>query len=168
MQVAISESDVIILKKSISCSYPNLPFDKALKKEHEKLQAELQQSQANMDVGQCEVIERLMEVTEIAVNSVKENDPPHKVPEKSPDEEHLSSDTSRRSRFTSHLRDNIIFSPIVYIFPDLVPRFHSLSKLLMKVHFCSHFLSCRQLANGINYLRGSKCNYLKSFAPICD
>ncbi|KAL8514795.1 hypothetical protein ACS0TY_013758 [Phlomoides rotata] len=98
VQVAISESDVMILKKSISCSYPNIPFDKALKKEHEKLQAELQQSQANMDVGQCEVIERLMEVTEIAVNSVKEKDSPCKVSEMSvSDKEHHSSDTSRRS-----------------------------------------------------------------------
>ncbi|KAG6435318.1 hypothetical protein SASPL_100189 [Salvia splendens] len=66
VQVAISENDIIVLKKSFSCSYPNLPFDKALQKEHEKLEAELHHSQSNMDVSHCHVIERLLEVTETA------------------------------------------------------------------------------------------------------
>ncbi|EYU36803.1 hypothetical protein MIMGU_mgv1a011010mg [Erythranthe guttata] len=88
LQVAISESDTTMLKKSISCTYPNLPFDKALEKEHEKLKKELQNSQANMDVGQCQVIERLIEVTEIAANSVTEKDSPRKS---SPQREHFSS-----------------------------------------------------------------------------
>ncbi|KAK4434642.1 protein MID1-COMPLEMENTING ACTIVITY 1 [Sesamum alatum] len=97
VQVAISENDTLILKKSISCSYPNLPFDKALKKEHEKLKLELQNSQAHMDVGQCEVIERLIEVTENAANSVLEKDSPSKSPEKSKTEkEHFSSENNTR------------------------------------------------------------------------
>ncbi|KAL6493018.1 hypothetical protein OROGR_032777 [Orobanche gracilis] len=79
VQVALSQNDMIILKKSLSCSYGNVPIDKALQKEREKLEVELQYSQANMDVGQCQVIERLMEVTENAVNTVEEHDSPHKV-----------------------------------------------------------------------------------------
>ncbi|KAF6151549.1 hypothetical protein GIB67_016361 [Kingdonia uniflora] len=67
-----SNNDSVVLKKSISCSYPNLRYDEALQKENEKLQLELQRSQANMDVGQCEVIQHLLEVTESAANSVPE------------------------------------------------------------------------------------------------
>ncbi|KAL0366013.1 UNVERIFIED_CONTAM: protein MID1-COMPLEMENTING ACTIVITY 1 [Sesamum radiatum] len=97
VQVAISENDAVILKKSISCSYPNLPFDKALKKEREKLKLELQNSQAHMDVGQCEVIERLIEVTENAANSVLEKGSPSKSPEKSKtDEETFSGENNTR------------------------------------------------------------------------
>ncbi|KAJ9703791.1 hypothetical protein PVL29_005179 [Vitis rotundifolia] len=68
-----STNDTVVLKKTLSCSYPNLPFNAALKKENEKLQLELQRSQANYDVGQCEVIQHLIGVTEaVAANSVPE------------------------------------------------------------------------------------------------
>ncbi|XP_051126892.1 cell number regulator 13-like [Andrographis paniculata] len=63
-----SQHDTIVLKKSLSCSYPNMPIKEAIQKESEKLQLELQHSQANLDVGQCEVIQHLLEVTH-AVNS---------------------------------------------------------------------------------------------------
>lgn len=74
MQVAILQpeplkDDNAVLKKTLSCSYPNLPFNEALKKENEKLQLELQRSQAHLDVGQCEVIQRLIDVTETAVSN---------------------------------------------------------------------------------------------------
>ncbi|KAI3464800.1 hypothetical protein Pfo_021463 [Paulownia fortunei] len=102
VQVAISENDMIILKKSISCSYGNLPFEKALRKEREKLKVELQHSQANMDVDQCEVIERLMEVTENAASSEAEEDSPCKVSQPSePDKEHFSSEKNPRKVDTS-------------------------------------------------------------------
>ncbi|KAL0314546.1 UNVERIFIED_CONTAM: protein MID1-COMPLEMENTING ACTIVITY 1 [Sesamum angustifolium] len=92
-QAAISQNDTIILKKSISCSYPNLPFEKALQKEHEKLRVELQHSQANMDVSQCEVIERLLEVTENAASSQREKESPRKVSQKlEPEKGHFSSE----------------------------------------------------------------------------
>ncbi|MBA0832349.1 hypothetical protein Goarm_016747 [Gossypium armourianum] len=61
-----STNDAIILKKTLSCSYPNLCFNEALRKENEKLQVELQRSQSNYDVQQCEVIQHLLEVTEVA------------------------------------------------------------------------------------------------------
>ncbi|CAL5324243.1 unnamed protein product [Camellia sinensis] len=68
-----SKNDTMWLKKTLSCSYPNLPFNEALQKENEKLQLELQRSQANLDVGECEVIQHLLDVTEaVAVNSVSE------------------------------------------------------------------------------------------------
>lgn len=68
-----SKNDTMVLKKSLSCSYPNLPFDEALQKENEKLQVELQISQANMDVGQCEVIQHLIDVTETVASTLPEN-----------------------------------------------------------------------------------------------
>ncbi|XP_059623443.1 protein MID1-COMPLEMENTING ACTIVITY 1 [Cornus florida] len=72
-----SKNDTMVLKKTLSCSYPNLPFNEALQKENEKLQLELQRSQANLDVGQCEVIQHLIDVTEtVATNSLQ-------IPEKS-------------------------------------------------------------------------------------
>lgn len=59
-------NDSVVLKKTLSCSYPNCSIDEALRKENEKLRMELQRSQANMDVGQCELIQRLLDVTETA------------------------------------------------------------------------------------------------------
>ncbi|XP_056863828.1 protein MID1-COMPLEMENTING ACTIVITY 1 [Raphanus sativus] len=53
-----------VLKKTLSCSYPNLRFCDALKTENEKLQLELQHSQEHYDVAQCEVIQRLIGVTQ--------------------------------------------------------------------------------------------------------
>ncbi|KAF8377797.1 hypothetical protein HHK36_031182 [Tetracentron sinense] len=121
VQVAIlntepSKNDTMVLKKTLSCSYPNLPFDEALQKENEKLQLELQRSQAHMDVGQCEVIQRLIEVTETAANSLPEKSSPLKSSKKmepnysdtnddngpSFDESYpKKSDTCRTSRKTS-------------------------------------------------------------------
>ncbi|KAK8673305.1 hypothetical protein V6N13_111651 [Hibiscus sabdariffa] len=67
-----SKNDAIILKKTLSCSYPNMGFNEALQKENEKLRFELQRSQSNYDVKQCEVIQHLLDVTEVAAFSVSE------------------------------------------------------------------------------------------------
>ncbi|CAI0392809.1 unnamed protein product [Linum tenue] len=73
-----------VLKKTLSCSYPNMCFNEALQKESEMLQVELQRSQANMDVNQCEVIQHLLEVTEVAAaNVVPERSSPKKASKKS-------------------------------------------------------------------------------------
>ena len=64
-----SKHDTVVLKKTLSCSYPNMPFNKAIEKESEKLQLELQWSQANLDVSQCEVIQHLIEVAEAFVST---------------------------------------------------------------------------------------------------
>lgn len=66
-----SKHDSVVLKKTLSCSYPNMPFNKAIEKESEKLQLELQWSQANLDVSQCEVIQHLIEVAEAIVSPEK-------------------------------------------------------------------------------------------------
>ncbi|KAK9948363.1 hypothetical protein M0R45_003944 [Rubus argutus] len=67
------KNDTVVLKKTLSCSYPNLPFCQAIQKENAKLQLELQRSQATYDVNQCEMIQRLIEVTEtVAANSSPE------------------------------------------------------------------------------------------------
>lgn len=68
-----------MLKKTLSCSYPDLPFRDALKKESQKLQLELHQSQANLDVQQCQVIQHLLEVTEaISESALPEESSPEK------------------------------------------------------------------------------------------
>ncbi|KAL6645203.1 hypothetical protein ACP70R_016811 [Stipagrostis hirtigluma subsp. patula] len=72
----------IVLKKTLSCSYPNLPFNEALKKESEKLQVELQRSQSNMDIGSCEVIHHLLGVTKTVASTIPEEGPDAKVSEK--------------------------------------------------------------------------------------
>lgn len=73
----------MILKKTLSCSYPNLRFDEALRKENEKLQLELQRSQSSMDIDQCEVIQQLLGVTEAVASSLKEKCTHHKNSKKS-------------------------------------------------------------------------------------
>ncbi|KOM32190.1 hypothetical protein LR48_Vigan01g174600 [Vigna angularis] len=60
------KGDAVVLKKTLSYSYPNFSFNEALKKENEKLQVELQHSQANMDIYQYEFIQHLLDVTEVA------------------------------------------------------------------------------------------------------
>nr|CAB3497032.1 unnamed protein product [Digitaria exilis] len=72
----------IVLKKTLSCSYPNLPFNEALKKESEKLQVELQRSQSNMDLGTCEVIQHLIGVTKTVACTIPEEGTDAKVSEK--------------------------------------------------------------------------------------
>lgn len=68
-----SQHDAIVLKKTLSCSYPNMPIDEAIQKENQKLQLELQHSQANLDVGHCEMIQHLLEVAEaVAATSLPE------------------------------------------------------------------------------------------------
>lgn len=60
-----STDDTVVLKKTLSCTYPTVPINEAIRKENEKLQLELQRSQANLDVNQCEFIQHLLDVTEV-------------------------------------------------------------------------------------------------------
>lgn len=116
-----SKNDAMMLKKTLSCSYPNLCFNEALKKENEKLRMELQRSQTNMDMNQCEVIQRLLEVTEtVASNSLPDYGSPVKGSKKkekytsdadsdreqSTGETYPNNSTSKTSRSTSVSLDN--------------------------------------------------------------
>ncbi|RZB78865.1 Protein MID1-COMPLEMENTING ACTIVITY 1 isoform E [Glycine soja] len=85
------KDDTAVLKKTLSCSYPNCSFTEALKKENEKLKLELQRSQANLDMNQCEVIQRLLDVTEVAAYSVPAKCSPEKSHKK---EEYNYSDVN--------------------------------------------------------------------------
>lgn len=85
------KDDTAVLKKTLSCSYPNCSFTEALKKENEKLKLELQRSQANLDMNQCEVIQRLLDVTEVAAYSIPDNSSPKKSHKK---EEYSYSDAN--------------------------------------------------------------------------
>lgn len=86
------DPDATVLKKTLSCSYPNLPFNEAIQKENEKLQLELQRSQACMDVGQCEVIQHLLDFTEsVAVTSLSQK---NSSPRNSKNVDHSYSDVN--------------------------------------------------------------------------
>ncbi|XP_014521351.1 protein MID1-COMPLEMENTING ACTIVITY 1 [Vigna radiata var. radiata] len=101
--------DTAVLKKTLSCSYPNCSFTEALKKENEKLKLELQRSQANLDMNQCQVIQRLLDVTEVAAYSVPEKCSPEKNHKKEEynyskdhsDNEH-SSDEKHHAKVNKH------------------------------------------------------------------
>ncbi|KAF2552646.1 hypothetical protein F2Q68_00037903 [Brassica cretica] len=106
-----------VLKKTLSCSYPNLRFCDALKTENEKLQIELQHSQEHYDVAQCEVIQRLIGVTqtvgEVDGGSEKElaRKASRKTVEYSYEEDHPKKSSSRAaSRSTSSVtsRDDML------------------------------------------------------------
>lgn len=60
-----SNTDAAVLRNSLSFSYPDLPFNDVIKKENEMLHLELQYPQSYFDVGQCELIQNLMEITEV-------------------------------------------------------------------------------------------------------
>ncbi|KAI3794287.1 hypothetical protein L1987_36916 [Smallanthus sonchifolius] len=82
MKPVPSDTDADVLKKSLCCTYPHLPFNKAIQKECEKLHVELEHSQANLDVGQCEVIQHLIDVTEVVASKSESKDSPNKSSKK--------------------------------------------------------------------------------------
>jgi len=109
--------DTAVLKKTLSCSYPNCSFTEALKKENEKLKLELQRSQANLDMNQCQVIQRLLDVTEVAAYSVPEKSSPEKNHKKEEynyskdhsDNEH-SSDEKHHAKVDKHSQSRLFIS----------------------------------------------------------
>ncbi|KAL8231693.1 hypothetical protein R6Q57_001471 [Mikania cordata] len=73
-----SNSDIAVLRRSFCHSYPNLPFNEVIKKENEKLHFELQNSQDNLNYGQSEIIQYLMEISQVfASNPQYEKDMPY-------------------------------------------------------------------------------------------
>ncbi|KAI4386826.1 hypothetical protein MLD38_004725 [Melastoma candidum] len=124
-----SKDGALVLKKTLSCSYPNLCFNEALRKENEKLQLELQRSQANLDIGQCEVIQRLIDVTEtVAATSIPEKSSPVKSSKKM-EKKHTESesDTDHSSYGESEPRENDTHRtprkmPSVSVDHDLISR----------------------------------------------
>ena len=118
-----SINDAMVLKKTLSCSYPNMPFNEAIQKENEKLQLELQRSQANYDVCQCEVIQHLLDVTEaVAANSVPDKSSPVRNSKKvennytdaNSDKEN-SYDESNTKKSESHKTSRFVFFSFLFI-----------------------------------------------------
>ncbi|KAG1360987.1 Cell number regulator 13 [Cocos nucifera] len=101
-----SRNHTVVLKKSLSCSYPHLPFDEALQKENEKLRLELQRSQARMDLGQCEVIQHLIGVTQTVACTLQEKSTQLKNPK------NVEPDYSDANNDKEHAFDRRTASPI--------------------------------------------------------
>ncbi|CAL9085745.1 unnamed protein product [Musa textilis] len=74
-----STNHAAVLQKSFTYSYPNMPFDKALEKEREKLQIELQKSH---DIDQFEMIQHLIGVTQNVASTLEEKCAQLKSPKK--------------------------------------------------------------------------------------
>lgn len=112
-QESTREAATSVLKKTLSRSYPNMGFCQALKTEEEKLQLELQRSRARYDDDQCEVIQRLIDVTQ----TVASVDPDTKLTKKSTRKEELTStnknddlnDTDSSIRTVSRLMKRFIY-----------------------------------------------------------
>lgn len=139
-----SRNETMMLKKTLSCSYPNLCFNEALKKENEKLQLELQRSQANLDMSQCEVIQRLLEVTEtVASNSLLDDGSPVKESKRKEkntsdadsDREHSAGETYPKKSSASKTSRSVFFEvKLLYVLPSPLlpsvigsfPLFHGL------------------------------------------
>ncbi|KAL0015093.1 hypothetical protein SO802_002162 [Lithocarpus litseifolius] len=145
-----SQHDAMVLKKTLSCSYPNLPFNEALQKENEKLHLELQHSQANLDVSQCEVIQHLLEVTEVAAIVPEKRSPEkaHKKVERnysdasddkgnSSDEGyHKRSDNRTTSRFYTLWNSGVTISNIMFSSQNRLPK-NILFMLYDAIYICA-------------------------------
>ncbi|RZC30290.1 Protein MID1-COMPLEMENTING ACTIVITY 1 isoform C [Glycine soja] len=179
------KDDTAVLKKTLSCSYPNCSFTEALKKENEKLKLELQRSQANLDMNQCEVIQRLLDVTEVAAYSVPAKCSPEKSHKKeeynysdaNSDKDH-SSDEKYHAKIDKH-------SPSRYSVAqkDLASTggsyqqedWHtdllaccSESSLCMKTFFypCGTFSKIASVARNRSISSGEACNDLMAYSLI--
>ncbi|XP_060188122.1 protein MID1-COMPLEMENTING ACTIVITY 1 isoform X2 [Lycium barbarum] len=87
-----SKHDTVVLKRSLTRSYPSMPINEAIQKENEKLQLELQHSQANFDASHSELIQHLLDVTEVvAAESLSEKSSPNQPTKKL---EHSHSDVN--------------------------------------------------------------------------
>ncbi|KAL2348636.1 hypothetical protein Fmac_002636 [Flemingia macrophylla] len=174
------KDDTAVLKKTLSCSYPNCSFTEALKKENEKLKLELQRSQANLDMNQCQVIQRLLDVTEVAAYSVPEKN--HKK------EEYSYSDANSDNNHSSDEKYNAIVdkhSPSRYSVAqkDLVSTGGSYQQedwhtdllaccsepsLCMKTFFypCGTFSKIASVARNRPISSGEACNDLMAYSLI--
>lgn len=100
-----SRNHTVVLKKSLSCSYPNLPFDEALQKENEKLQLELQRSQT-LEPGQCEVIQHLIGVTKTVASTLTEKTSSSKKMDPSYSDDHNESNCAFNGKYLSQQSDS--------------------------------------------------------------
>ncbi|CAI9758002.1 unnamed protein product [Fraxinus pennsylvanica] len=175
-----SEDDTIILKKSLSCSYPKLPFDTALRKENEKLKVELQRSQAHLDVAQCEVIQRLIEVTENAADPLSENASPVKSSqklesgkakkpfEKNPEKVHHRTSSRRATISSGHKQASTVESNLQEEWhADLLGCFAE-PYLCVKTFLCpcNAFSKISSVATGKQMSSAEACNEIMAYSLI--
>ncbi|KAK1423553.1 hypothetical protein QVD17_18857 [Tagetes erecta] len=176
-----SHADTVVLKKTLSCSYPNLPFKEVIQKENEKLHLELQRSQANLDVGQCEVIEHLIGVTQVvASKSQHEQDSSKKVTKKSEahypvnnnkevvlDESNLNKKSHSTSRSTSDLSSARGSYGYGEWHSDLLGCC-SEPKMCIKTFFfpCGTFSKIASVATNQHMTSGEACNELMAYSLI--
>ncbi|CAH1413680.1 unnamed protein product [Lactuca virosa] len=171
-----SHTDTAVLKKTLSCSYPNLPFKEVIQKENEKLHMELQRSQANLDVGQCEVIQHLIEVTQVvASNSQHQQDSPKKrIEPQYPDvintnkqvQDETDSNTNTKPHSTSRITSLVPYGHQEW-HSDLLGCC-SEPKMCMRTFFfpCGTFSKIASVATNRHMTSGEACNELMAYSLI--
>ncbi|XP_021771054.1 protein MID1-COMPLEMENTING ACTIVITY 1-like [Chenopodium quinoa] len=183
MQVAIlnkepSMADTVLLKKTLSCSYPSMRFEQALLEENEKLQMELQRSQSSMNVQHSQVIEHLIEVTEAASRHSRNLEASYS---KSHDGKAFSGvETCHKSiGALSTVRNTSIPSPEYEVQyargSDDMEDWHtdlldccSKPKLCLKTFFfpCGTFSRIASVANNKHMSSGDACNELTAYSLV--
>ncbi|KAI3712806.1 hypothetical protein L1987_71372 [Smallanthus sonchifolius] len=176
-----SHADAVALKKSLSCSYPNLPFKEVIKKENEKLHLELQRSQANLDVGQCEVIQHLIEVTHVvASKSQHEQDSPKKSSKKADVSSDKEVEDECNSENMAHSTSNTSIVLYGHDFPSTQASYWSGEwhsdllgccsepKMCIKTFFfpCGTFSKIASVATNRHMTSGEACNELMAYSLI--
>nr|XP_043607805.1 protein MID1-COMPLEMENTING ACTIVITY 1 isoform X2 [Erigeron canadensis] len=178
-----SHTDTVVLKKSLSCSYPNLPFKEVIQKENEKLHLELQRSQSNLDVGECEVIQHLIEVTQVvASKSQHEQDSSKKASKKT--ESHYTDDsTNEEVQYEKEHSTSRSTAMVLYEEQDLPStktsyghgEWHSdllgccsEPKMCLKTFFfpCGTFSKIATVATNRHMTSGEACNELMAYSLI--
>lgn len=183
-----SKHDTVVLKKTLSSSYPDLPFKEAIQKENEKLQLELRRSQAHLDVSQCEVIQHLINVTQaVAVNSspekglpvknISKSEPMYSVVSSSKDQEDVTYAKKAETHSTARNTSSFSSGHDVLSTRDLqkTEEWHSdllgcCSKpsLCFKTFFfpCGTFSRIASVANGKYMSSAEACNQLMTYSLV--
>ncbi|KAK9074787.1 hypothetical protein SSX86_003105 [Deinandra increscens subsp. villosa] len=180
-----SHAEAVVLKKTLSCSYPNLPFKEAIKKENEKLHLELQRSQSNLDVGQCEVIQHLIGVTEvIASKSQHQQDSAKKSSKKADVSSDKEDEDESYSEKMAHSNSNTAIVLYGHDFPSTQEASESSygsrewhsdlldccsePKMCIKTFFfpCGTFSKVASVATNRHMTSGEACNELMAYSLI--
>ncbi|XP_076905290.1 protein MID1-COMPLEMENTING ACTIVITY 1-like [Bidens hawaiensis] len=131
-----SFTNVAILRRSFSYSYPNSPFNEIIKKENENLYSELQNSQSYLDADPSEIIQNLMEIAQdFASNPQCPKDIPYH-PYASDNQEH---ETSSDMQIVVHSGSNYQCQEDMPYYPYVNKEYENGNDMQLVVHSGSNY-----------------------------
>ncbi|CAA7022088.1 unnamed protein product [Microthlaspi erraticum] len=161
MQESTREAAKSILKKTLSRSYPEMGFCEALRTENGKLQVELQRSRARYDEDQCEVIQRLIDVTEETAADVDVDHDHVKDLSKKDDSKKISTRSASRSTSSVSSQDHEEWHS------DLLDCCSEPSLCLKTLFFpCGALAKISSVANNRQISSTEACNELMMYSLI--